>query len=240
MNGWGAERLFPQEKDRATWSHIIPFVAWLYLMQMLGDPSGWSYAVRSALCLVVFLWLRPWTWYPRLQVRNLPLAFGAGVLVFVAWVGLETVWVGEKLPGLKDFYLRWGVLPFGKAPPPLETLPFAPETCGWTFSLIRLAGSAFVISFIEEFFWRGFLYRWMMGRDFWRADLGAFDPPLFLAVAVFFGFEHAQWAAGIIAGLVYGWVFIRTRDIWATGIAHAITNFLLGWYVLATGAYGFW
>ena len=29
------------------WAHVIPFAAWLFIMQMLGDPAGWKYALRT-------------------------------------------------------------------------------------------------------------------------------------------------------------------------------------------------
>ena len=106
--------------------------------------------------------------------------------------------------------------------------------------MIRLLGSAVVIAPIEEFFWRGFLYRWLLAKDFLVVSLSTFRPGLFLLVALAFGFEHDRWLAGLVAGLIYGALILRTRDIWAACVAHAITNFLLGLYVLATGAYGFW
>ena len=46
--------------------------------------------------------------------------------------------------------------------------------------------------------------------------------------------------AGFLAGLAYGLLFLRTRDIWAACIAHASTNLALGFYVLATGHWEFW
>ena len=220
-------------------SHAAPFVAWLFLMHMLGDPAGWKYAVRSVACLALVVGLRPWRWYTPLRVRNLVPAFVVGVAVFVAWVGPESAWM-DRWPSVKDFYLRWAVLPLGKLPPLLERFPYAPEVCGWPLSLARLLGSAVVIAVIEEFFWRGFLYRWMLGREFLKVDLGLFHAGMFLAIAVLFGLEHDRWLAGIVAGLAYGLLLIKTRDVWAAAVAHGVTNFLLGLYVLATGAYGFW
>ena len=117
---------------------------------------------------------------------------------------------------------------------------YAPSVCGWGYTLLRLAGSAFVISVIEEFFWRGFLYRWIQKIDFLDVDPGKLAWPAFLGTAALFGAEHTEWLAGIVCGLVYGWMYVRTRDIWSVCIAHATTNLLLGVYVLATGAYQFW
>ena len=117
---------------------------------------------------------------------------------------------------------------------------YAPSVCGWPLALLRLAGSAFVISVAEEFFWRGFLYRWIQNIDFLKVDPGKLAWPAFLGTAVVFGAEHTEWLAGVLCGLAYGALYVRTRDIWAVSIAHIATNLLLGLYVLATGAYQFW
>jgi len=46
--------------------------------------------------------------------------------------------------------------------------------------------------------------------------------------------------AGIVCGLAFGLLYIKTQDIWATIIAHGTTNFLLGLYVIKYNAYQFW
>ncbi len=233
----------PAQERQALWSHIIPFVVWMAMMIFLDVPAippAWGYAVRSVTCLILLFILKPWRWYEPLKIRNLPAALLVGVLVFVIWVGPESAWMEAHAPRLKDLYLRWAVLPFGKLPEPLKKFPFAPEFCGWPLSGIRLAGSAFVIAIIEEFFWRGFLYRWMLGRNFLTVDMGKFDLTMFVVVSVIFGAEHQQWLAGILAGLAYALLIIRTRDIWAGCVAHVVTNLALGVYVLKTGAWHFW
>jgi len=107
-------------------------------------------------------------------------------------------------------------------------------------TLVRLAGSAFVIAIIEEFFWRGFLYRWLLGSPFLKFNLGTMHVGMFWIVALLFGLEHTRWMVGILAGVAYGYLVIRTRDIWAGCIAHITTNLLLGIYVLITRSYHFW
>ena len=223
----------------AVWAHALPFAVWLALMELPGMPPAWNYALRTAVCLVLFVWLCPSCWYQQLQVRNLPLAFVVGVAVFAVWVLPESSWA-RQWPALQDFYFRWAVLPLGKIPEPLTFLPYAPEVCGWPLTLTRLAGSALVIAAIEEFFWRGLVYRWLIGKEFMKIDLGTLRWPILIAVSICFGLEHDRWLAGIVAGLAYGLLAIRTRDIWAAVIAHVVTNLLLGLYVLAMGAYGFW
>lgn len=226
---------------RPAMAHFVPFFAWLFVMHMLGEPAGWKYAVRGALCLGLFIYFKPWQWYEPLKVKHLPLALGVGLVVFLVWIAGETQWASQW-PELQAAYLKFGTLPPWKMPepPPAGPNAYAPEVCGWHFTILRIAGSAFVIAFIEEFFFRGFLYRWLIRLDFLKVDLGKFDMKMFLFVAVFFGLEHHRWLVGIFAGLAYGWMMIRTRDVWAVGIAHAVTNLVLGIYVVWAENYAFW
>ncbi|MBC8453626.1 CAAX prenyl protease-related protein [PVC group bacterium] len=192
--------------------------------------------------ILMLAYLKPWRWYSRLNLQHIVPALLIGILVFVAWVGLETTWIGEKIPSVQSAYLRFGldIFHFGQMPPAIECTPYAPSVCGWHLALIRLLGSAFVIATIEEFFWRGFLYRMFIDQSFLKVDIGRFVLIPFILVCLFFGLEHTRWIAGIFAGVAYGYLIIRTRDIWAGIIAHITTNFLLGIYVLMTGSYQFW
>ena len=220
-------------------AHVVPFAAWIALIYLPGSSSGWTYAVRAAVGLILFLGLRPWRGYTPLRLAHLPLAALVGFLVFAVWVLPETRWAA-RWPALQEFYLKFAVLPWGRVPEAVSPPPYAPETCGWPLAVVRLLGSAFIISFIEEFFWRGFICRWIAARDFRSVDLGVFARNAFFVTALLFGLEHDRWLVGILAGLAYGALVIKTRDLWAAGIAHAITNLLLGLYVLALGEYSFW
>lgn len=232
---------FQESLERPTLAHVAPFVAWLFVAHMLGDPEGWKYALRSVLCLGIFVWLRPWRWYPRIDLRHLPLVLLTGAGVCVLWVMGESAWLQKAAPGLSEFYVRWCVLPFGELRDPEAGLSYAPENTGWPLTMARIAGSALVIGVIEEFFWRGWLYRWMLGRNFLEVDPGVtFNRISFFAVALVFGLEHREWLAGWLAGLAYAGLYLKTRDLWAVALAHALTNALLGWYIVSTGAYWFW
>jgi CAAX prenyl protease-like protein len=231
-----------ESPSRAIWAHVAPFVGWLALMHFLDVKQlspAMAYALRTVGCLALLLYFRPWRWYAAPSLRHVPLALGIGVLVFVLWVAGESAWAG-RLPALQELYLRWCVLPFGELREPITETPYAPAVCGWPLTAMRILGSGLVIAVIEEFFWRGFLYRWLLGLDFTRVDPGAFKPMPFVVVAVVFGAEHAEWLAGVVTGLLYGWLFVRTRDIWAAALAHVVTNLLLGLYVVHSGSYQFW
>ena len=220
-------------------AHIAPFAAWLVIMTLLGDPAGWKYGVRSATCLVLLIALRPWRWYSGPRWRNVPMAIATGVVVFLVWIAGETN-LAARLPALQDLYLLVGTLPPWK---PLEIVSgsaYDPAVCGWAWTTTRILGSAFVIAVIEEFFWRGFLYRWLINQDFLDVDTGLMHTAFFWVVALAFALEHTRWLAGLAAGLAYGWLFVRTRDIWAAATAHVVTNLLLGLYVVWSAKYHFW
>lgn len=227
--------------SRDAWiSHVVPFVAWIFFMQLLGDPAGWKYALRSGACLLLFLYLKPWTWnYPPLRLRNLPGATLIGILVFLFWIAPETDLL-SRFETLHRLYLTVGLqMPWDLAPP-LEQIRYAPETDGWPLALVRLGGSALVISVIEEFFWRSWLTRWIEKEDFLKADPGAVSNRALLIASLMFATVHGRWIAGLLCGLLYGWYYRKTRDIWAVSYAHALTNALLGAYVLWSGKFEFW
>jgi CAAX prenyl protease-like protein len=160
--------------------------------------------------------------------------------VFAVWVLCETHWVRDPAPRVNELYRLVALQPPWKLPAADLDRSYAPEIAGWPFTLTRILGSALVIATIEEFFWRGFIYRWLFGEDFLAVDPGRFRWSYFLLVSLFFGLEHVRWAAGIAAGLAYGWLYVRTRDIWAATLAHVVTNLILGIYVVWADQYVFW
>ena len=246
--------------------HALPFVLWLGIMALAhamhlttGSTSeiaeslnlisdAGMYTVRTVLCVVALFILRPWRYYGALQKKNILPAIGIGLAVFALWVGFETELFKKIAPGLAELYERWCVDPFGALGELRETsaeisaanTPYAPAICGWPLTIFRLIGSALVISVIEEFFWRGYLLRTAKTPDFLDLDVGYYNPLIFFGVAIVFGLEHVEVVAGAITGVIYGFLYIKTRDIWAASIAHITTNLALGIYVLATGKWWFW
>ncbi|MCF7818950.1 MAG: CAAX prenyl protease-related protein [Kiritimatiellales bacterium] len=250
-----------RENTKAVIAHVIPFAIWLTLMVWMGDPAGWKYGARSLAGLGLLMAFRPWRWYPRLQLRNIPVAIGVGVLIFFVWIGFETPWVAENAPAATEWYDRLFVdlvNPFklrelhdigNGVMAPYEVIAegehtglhvYDPKATGLLNFWLHMFGTSVVIAVIEEFFFRGFLYRWMMGSPFFKIDAGKLHWPMLLLISAFFGIEHFEWMAGIICGIAFGLLYIKTQDIWAAIIAHGTTNFLLGLYVVKYNAYQFW
>ena len=200
---------------------------------------AWRYAIQVLVTVLALIGCRPWRYYPAVSLRAQPLAFLVGVAVFLIWVLPESPWQGP-CHGVQDLYLKMMGRPRGTSV--AEGLsPYAPEQCGWWLASVRLTGSAFVIAMAEEFFWRGFLLRWLKARPFVDVEPGRIGWVVLLLVSLVFGLEHSsRWLVGMLAGLAYGLLYIRSRDLGAAITAHITTNFLLGLYVLCSRAYHFW
>ena len=83
--------------------------------------------------------------------------------------------------------------------------------------------------------------RWLVKDDFASVPLGTYTPRSFWITAVLFAAEHGPyWEVGLIAGIIYNWLMIRTRSIGDCILAHAITNAILSAFVIATGRWEYW
>ena len=222
--------------------HVVPFLAWIFLMSMLDGvlDAGWKYAARTFLCLGLLVYLRPWRWYSRLTLRNVPAGIAVGVFVFGFWIFFETDFM-SRFEGIHRLYLSVGTLmkPW-ELISPVQQITYDPAQIGWPLTAIRLLGSAVVIAIIEEFFWRGWMYRWIIKEDFLSVDPGTLNWKALLIMSLMFASVHQRWLAGFACGICYGLLYIRTKDVWAPTIAHFTTNFLLGVYVLWSGKFEFW
>lgn len=191
---------------------------------LLGMDSRWWYGIRILLVVVLLAWF--WRSYGELRsvagVRPLDwlLAVMVGVMVFVLWINLD-----------------FKPLTFGTAP------GFDPRTDGsidWALVLVRIAGAALLVPVMEELFWRSFAMRWIQNHDFLAVDPKGVGFKALGISAVIFGLEHHLWFAGVVAGVAYGWVYMRSGNLWVPIVSHAATNALLGGWVLFTGRWEFW
>jgi CAAX prenyl protease-like protein len=158
----------------------------------------------------------------RPSIRDALLGIVFGLAVFVLWVNLDQHWA--TLGTTQGFD------------------PRSDEGAGfdWSLALARLLGLAFVVPVMEELFWRSFLLRWLERADFVTVEPASVGARAILISSLLFALEHNQWIAGAIAGFAYNWLYIRTGNLWVPIIAHAVTNAVLGAWILATGQWQFW
>ena len=210
-----------------------PFALYILFLALEGSLPKWApdfderwlYPVKAGLVALalVFLWrhyteLKPW----RLSLSHFALSIFVGLVVWVLWINLDAGWmlIGEPGEGFKP------VDGNGKLDPVLIAF--------------RIMGAALVVPIMEELFWRSFIQRWIHRPDFIALDPAQIGMRALLIASALFAIEHHQWFAGLIAGLAYGGLYIYTRNLWAPIVAHAVTNGILGVYVVITERWQFW
>ncbi len=221
--------------SRAGWVRVLPFALFMVLLAARGavpadgswgiDPR-WLYAAQAMLVggLMVYLWRE----YGELARQQLPTA-GQVVLAVVVGVAVFGLWIVLDQP--------WMML--GEA-----TASFVPKDAAgnidWALVAFRLLGAAIVVPLMEELFWRSFLMRWIENPVFEGVDPQRVGLKAIVLSTFVFTLAHTQWLAAVIAGLAYAILYVRTGRLWVPVIAHAVTNGVLGVWVVKTGNWQFW
>jgi len=216
-----------QFANSPTVARVAPFVVFLLLtfcQGQFGEASRyWFYLAKT----LVGAWL---IWEMRPFVAEMRWAVSWEAVV--VGIGVGAVWVG-----LNDFYPKLGKA--GAVWNPYTQFGEG-SVLAWLFVAVRVLGSSLVVPPLEEVFYRSFLYRYIAKTDFQSVPLGQFAWMPFLVTAAVFGFAHHEWLAGIFCGIAYQWLVIRKQRLGDAMTAHAITNFLLGLWVVWKGAWQFW
>ena len=211
---------------------FVIFVVLTFAQESFG-PAGryWVYLAKTLLgaAMLVAVWpaveeMRwEWSWE----------AVVVGVGLFVVWAGLDDFLI---LLGWKGSYPKVNI-----------GAPWNPQAhfgqgaaWVWFFTLVRLAGSTLVVPPLEESFFRSFVYRYISKTDFLSVPLGALAARPFLITSALFAAEHREWLAGLICGFAFQGVVCRKQRLGDAMTAHAITNLLLGLWVVWRGEWHFW
>lgn len=211
------------------------FLALTFCQGQFGPASAYWFYFAKTLIGVWLIWeMRPFVAEMRWAISWEAIVVGIGI--FAIWVGLSGEWTTQSS--------LWVKLGFSHASTPKLWNPEdqfgAGAALAWLMIVVRILGSTFVVPPLEEVFYRSFLYRWVARQDFLSVPLNQFLPLPFLATAAVFGFSHNEWLAGIVCGAAYQWLVIRKNRLGDAMTAHAITNFLLGVWVVWRHAWQFW
>ncbi|HEX9048419.1 MAG TPA: CAAX prenyl protease-related protein, partial [Verrucomicrobiae bacterium] len=218
----------------------VPFVVFVLLTAAQGrfGPASayWFYLAKTLVGAWLILEVRPLVPEMRWAFSWEALVVGLGVLVM--WIGLDPFY-----PMAGELFAKVGLgsatkVAVENANPNLVFGPGSP--LAWFFLAVHIVGMTLVVPPLEEVFYRSFLYRFVAKPDFLAVPLNRFLPVPFFVTALVFGFEHSQWLAGILCGFAYQWLVLRKNRLGDAIAAHAITNFLLGVYVVWKGAWNFW
>ena len=214
-----------------------------YAEPILGEFGGYvaAYIARTVIVGAMLIWL-----WPRLMGdvvwTHLGLGVAFGVLGFAQWVGMDKLLLAlrdglapeENSPLRMMFWLLSSAEPgdgfnlYEEIASPLLLVPFL---------LIRLVGPTLVVPVMEELFWRNWLWRTLYAPNNYRlARVGEPDVWLVLATSFAFALVHPQRLIAVVYGLLMAWLLVRTRSLGAIIVAHAVTNLMLGVYVMLAGS----
>ncbi|HWH82295.1 MAG TPA: CAAX prenyl protease-related protein [Burkholderiaceae bacterium] len=223
----------PFSLSRAALARILPFAAFMLLLVVRAelpddatfDPR-WTYAIAVLVVGAALAWF--WRDYGELVPQTWPtpgefaLAVGAGALVFVLWIHLDAAWmqIGSPSASFLPIDARGALI--------------------WPLLIVRWIGAALVVPLMEELFWRSFLMRWIENPVFESVPPQRVRVKAIVLSTFVFTLAHTLWLAAVVAGLVYAWLYVRTGRLWVPVIAHAVTNGMLGVWVVATRQWAFW
>lgn len=184
------------------------------------------YPVKTAsVAVVLFYFRKSYSEILLSQLRNLrhtTVSIVCGVAVFAAWIQMDSF--------TTPLAVTQGFNPYLIHDLPVQIF----------MTSMRLAGAVLIVPLMEELFWRSFLVRYLINTNFSKVTIGQFTWTSFLVSAILFGLEHNMFLAGVMAGAAYNLLLNYTRSIAHCILAHALTNLLLGLYVLATCQWHFW
>jgi uncharacterized protein len=210
------------------YARVAPFAVYVILgafQGQLGPESRyWLYIAKTFLAAWILWEVRPFV--PEMRWKISWEAIVVGIAIFAIWVGAD------------GLYPRLSALDAGAKP--FEQ--FGPTSViAWFYVVVHLVGMSVIVPPTEEIFYRSFLYRMLVKTDFLAMPLGQFHALSFVVTSTIFGLMHPdRWVAGIICGLAYQWLVIRKNRLGDAMTAHALTNCLLGLWVLWKGAWSFW
>ena len=212
-------------------ARVFPFAAFIALLAVQPLLEGsidtrWLVAARGLVVAALLAYF--WREYvelraaPRVAFPHWLVAIAVGAAVFGLWITLDADWMTLGEGGKGFVPLRAD----GSLDPALVGL--------------RLMGLVLVVPLMEELFWRSFLMRWIDRRDFLSVDPRRASLIAFGVSSALFAVEHSSWLAGLIAGAAYAGLFMLGRNLWLPIVSHAITNALLGFWILATRDWHYW
>ncbi|HEV7302005.1 MAG TPA: CAAX prenyl protease-related protein [Tepidisphaeraceae bacterium] len=213
-------------------AYVLPMGAFLALTWLGGqfpDLFPIAYTIKTLVAAVLLYLL--WSHYTKISWDYFWTGVLVGVVGVVQWIGTE-----ELLLSVWPNYPRATSEPFN---------PFVEIESPWllaAFVAVRWMGPTLVVPVMEELFWRDFLWRSLIApNDFKLARVGEWDRNAFVIVALLFASVHMQmWVTSIVWALLIGGLLLSTRSLGACIIAHGVTNFLLGAYVLVTQDWKYW
>lgn len=187
---------------------------------------AWLYLPRAAACgILLFFYRRHYSELVPADLRvgrHTLLSFATGVIVFILWINM-------------DWTLGMQSMPTGFDPGTIQN-----EAARWLLIAVRCTGAIIIVPIMEELFWRSFLLRFLINHDFTQVAIGRITWFSLIATTILFGLEHHHVFAGMMAGLLFIFIYRVTGSIAQCILCHATANACLAVYVLSQAQWHFW
>ncbi|MBP7951322.1 MAG: CAAX prenyl protease-related protein [Verrucomicrobiales bacterium] len=247
-------------RQNRTAAHTAPFLAFMLLLVPVDwikidnptlpwwrcAPEHWIYPLQTVVALgLIWYFRKNYTFGPR-GVRPMLLGLIVGTAGIAVWV-LPSVlfhrWQVASWPW--PDWVKTGLGLVSRSEPGFDPDIFSGNSAAWwTAVLLRFVRMAVAVPLLEELFWRSFLWRHLAepNRDFWLVPFGVWNPAAVgLSILAFTLVHHpSDYLGCLIYGVLISWVALRTRSLAACVVCHAVSNLLLGLYVVQTKQWGFW
>jgi CAAX prenyl protease-like protein len=197
------------------------------------------YSVKIVATLAVLAWALPV--YRQWPLRVSPLALGVGVVGVVLWILCAKIDpTSSYLQSLDPDHWLTKLLGSGERPSydPLSVL--GPTAAGYGFLAIRFFGLALLVPVIEEAFLRAFLMRFVMHDNWTEIPFGVVNRTAVAVGILVPVLYHPEHLAALVWFSLVTWLMVRTKNFWDCVAAHAVTNLLLGVYVVTQGEWWLW
>lgn len=218
-------------------AYIAPFALYIVCSQFLSDsPDNYPLLYSGTVALTgaaafILLWRKK---VFTVHTRILP-GILVGIVGIIAWIFICSLNLEQNLMAYLPEWLQ-----------PDDRAAFNPFTAidsrtgQYGFIAIRLFGLAVLVPVIEEVFWRGFLARWIVDQNWESQPIGHFTPASFIWITALFTLAHPEWFAAAVYCILINLLLMWKKDLWNCIVAHAISNLLLGIYVLQLKAWALW
>ena len=237
---------------KPTIAYVAPFIIFLVVVQFYPSfsglqqlstetvsPSTITYMVMLVAQILIASALL--FYFRKFYLKDFPLRVSpwsvvVGVVGIVVWVGLCHLEIEKSFMALIGFDSSKVARP---AFNPFEHLP----NTAWRISFLvpRFMVLALIVPLVEELFLRGWLVRYVHDVDWEPVKLSALSWSALIAPTIYGVATHPGEAIAAIAWFsLVTLLMVKTKNVWDCVVAHAVTNFLLGVYVIWFAQWQLW